>query len=415
MRRKKNLLLILPILFVCVIIASRSSAAPEASIYVEPSKITDPTMTPGSTFSIYIYVDDVSKLWGYQFALSYNTTVLTAINTVSYDPFATNVTLPAINDTGINGMGWVSMAVATYYGDSNGVTTTEPLRIARIDFTVDALGVSVLDLHDTKLMNPDANKIAHTSADSSFANIEVHNLVITSVTASPRRVPAPGDPVTINVTVANKGDVNKLFNVTVKFDGTSIGNETNLFLVQGDNATISFTWNTTGVALGEYTLTANAVVDVDHYPSDNVYSIKVRVGVIRDIAITGVSAEPPDPYVGEPVILRVTIKNQGDFSENVTLTAKYDGNVIGTKPLFTMLKNASISEGFTWETKVAEGVYTVSVEAVIDVDDNLDNNIGTVTVKVGPGGFNIPLPLLVGIPVVIVVVIALVYVLRRRK
>ena len=415
MERKKSLSLIFLILLVCVSIASLNLAAPVTSIYVEPSKVLDTTLTQGSTFSIEIYVDDVSNMWSYKFVLSYNTTVLTAISNVTYDPFITHLATE-INDTGIDGMGYVYMAYATYYGDSEGVTTTEPIAVARIDFEVDALGVSVLDLHHTKLVDPNGDKIAHTSADGSFANVEVHDIVVTSVTASPSRVAAPGDPISINVTLANRGGVDKVFNVTVKYDETSIENKTDIFLGVGENITESFTWDTTGVALGEYTLTAKAVVDIDHYPEDNTYSIKVRVGVIRDIAITEFSAEPPDPYVGEPVILRVTIKNQGDFTENVTLTAKYDGTVIRTKAPFTLAKNVSTTESFTWLTEnIAEGTYNASVEASVDIDDDLDNNIATATVTVGPAGFPVPLSLLAGIPIVIIITTTLFYVLRRRK
>jgi len=66
-----------------------------------------------------------------------------------------------------------------------------------------------------------------------------------------------GFSATINVTVANQGDITETFNVTAYANVTAIQTET-LTLTSGNSTTPAFTWNTTGFAKGNYTLSAYA-------------------------------------------------------------------------------------------------------------------------------------------------------------
>jgi len=138
--------------------------------------IVDTSLTPGSTFSVNITVDDVSLLWGYMFTLSYDTTVLTAVSAapwpgpppVFFAPFYQP--LPSrIDDT----LGLVELSAGTWYGDPTGVATTEPVAIAKIDFKVDQDGYSPLDLSNTMLVDVYGNILPHEVADGSFTNLVI--------------------------------------------------------------------------------------------------------------------------------------------------------------------------------------------------------------------------------------------------
>jgi hypothetical protein len=61
----------------------------------------------------------------------------------------------------------------------------------------------------------------------------------------------------INVTVANEGDYTETFNITVYANATSIATQT-VTLTSGNSTTITFTWNTSGFAKGNYTISAYA-------------------------------------------------------------------------------------------------------------------------------------------------------------
>lgn len=62
----------------------------------------------------------------------------------------------------------------------------------------------------------------------------------------------------ISVTVENQGDFTETFDVTVYANTTVAGTRTNFTLTSGNQATITFTWNTEGVSYGEYCLSAVA-------------------------------------------------------------------------------------------------------------------------------------------------------------
>lgn len=62
----------------------------------------------------------------------------------------------------------------------------------------------------------------------------------------------------INVTVANRGGYVEIFNVTVSCNATVVASLASLTLVNGSSVTVTFTWNTTGFAKGEYAISAHA-------------------------------------------------------------------------------------------------------------------------------------------------------------
>jgi len=407
----KTLLLIFSTILVLVALSNNGiKAQGPVTVYVDPPSIADLTMTPGNTFSINISVSGVEDLWGYSVVLSYNTTVLTATAYHSYDPFTTPGP-SRINDTA----GWAYLYF-TMPLSPQGVSGNVPL--VKLDFTVDALGVSLLDLHDTNLSDAKGRGISYTEVDGSFTNVKVHNIVVTNVTASPKRVAAPGGLITINVTVANRGDFDETYNVTIKYGSVLIGEETALFLGTGENTTRTFSWDTTGVELDEYTFEVKATIALDNYPKDNTGSVRVRVGVIRDVAVTNVTASQPEAAVGESIIVRATIKNLGNFTETVTVHAKYDSTLIGTTTNQVLEVYAQTYVTSNWHTNVTAGEYVLSAEAVITEDDNLTNNVleGDM-VRLG-GTSSIPIIFLYAggaLVAIIVVAVILRFALKARK
>jgi len=98
-----------------------------------------------------------------------------------------------------------------------------------------------------------------------------HDIAITNVVPSPIEVVKP-NPVSINVTVENEGYFNETFDVTVYYNVTAVDTKTGIFLENGTSTTLTFTWDTTPVEGGNYTIKAEAVVAVDDDPSDNLFT-----------------------------------------------------------------------------------------------------------------------------------------------
>jgi len=94
------------------------------------------------------------------------------------------------------------------------------------------------------------------------------DVAVTSVTPSPTEVTI-GEPVTITVVVKNNGSVAETFNVTAYYNTTEIATQTVTNLAAGANKTLTFTWDTTGVAVGNYTIKAVAILAGDINTANN--------------------------------------------------------------------------------------------------------------------------------------------------
>lgn len=153
--------LIYLMLFIFDIPACYSS---QTSIYVAPPTIT---ATVGQTFVISINVSEVVGLYGWEFKLKWNSTVLDALNVTegeflksSHDTFFQ----PIINNT----LGCI-LVDCTLLGDIPGVNGSGILTL--VEFRVERVGESILDLYDTKLVNSDVESIPHQSMDGYFQSL----------------------------------------------------------------------------------------------------------------------------------------------------------------------------------------------------------------------------------------------------
>ena len=407
----------LPLLLSTAFLSSQdivTSAQDLATVSIDPANLTDLTLTEGKTFSIDIVVTDVADLAGFTVALSYETSILTASNFSVYAPFT--VPWPSeINDTA----GFVYVFYTLPMGTEPGISGTA--KLVKIDFIVDALGLSFLDFATMKLMDTDGNPILHDVVRGTFANTKIHNLSITSATPSPTSVAAPGDIISIDVTISNEGDFDEFFDVTTRHStNVWIENKSDVFLAIEENTTLTFTWDTTGLDIGEYTVTVHAILPTDNYQPDNTATLTARVGVIRDIAITNVTVSETKVAEGGSVIVSAVVKNQGNFTEDFTVIFRYDGNTtIGTPQAVTsLLPDFHSTLSLSWDTQgLAGGTYEVSAEAIVEMDDNRDNNIfvdGSVKV-VETLGTNIFVYAVIGIVALVAVIIILRYALKARK
>ena len=87
----------------------------------------------------------------------------------------------------------------------------------------------------------------------------VHDVAVTNVTTTTPGKTVVGQALTlkINVTVENQGTFTETFNVTCYAGNITVGKQ-QLTMNSGNTTTIMFIWNTTGVAKGNYTLSATA-------------------------------------------------------------------------------------------------------------------------------------------------------------
>jgi hypothetical protein len=103
-----------------------------------------------------------------------------------------------------------------------------------------------------------------------------------------------GDSLPINVTVKNVGSFQETFNVTLSYNSSQIETQTVSGLNPCNRRTLTFIWNTTDVAPGNYTISAYATPLPNETETDNNLYIDGTVTVrlpIHDVTVISVEPE----------------------------------------------------------------------------------------------------------------------------
>jgi hypothetical protein len=285
-------------------------------IGIVPHNTVNLNLTTGN-YPVSIYTDyNGSDITSYQFALSYNPLVLNGVSVTNGD-LITNATHPGqavfVPGTFNNTSGELSLTLAYFEGMN---VTAGPGTLANVTFTVVGEGDSDITLakKETQLKGytDDVYNIVDdfTPAlghifDGYFRNKEVtHDVAVISVTPEQTSVQL-GDLVNITVVVENQGTVTETFDVTVdrSLDKTvwwGIGTKTVSSLAVGANMSMTFTWNTTLVSTGTYTIRAVAsIISGEGDVKDNTLESDDTVTVVR-------SQAPPGPPV-ELIIIAIVV------------------------------------------------------------------------------------------------------------
>jgi hypothetical protein len=167
--------------------------------------------------------------------------------------------------------------ILAYYYDSENVTDG-PLRLAIVGPEGLATDSSFWVKYVVKL---------------EILSVGVHDVAVTDV-VSPKCVVGQTLACNVSVTVANLGDYSEALNVLLYASSTFVGTWQNLALANSTSTTITFTWNTTGVAYGNYTIWAYispvpGETDTRNNNCTDGWIIVARVG-----DLTGGSASPWD-------------------------------------------------------------------------------------------------------------------------
>ena len=126
-------------------------------------------LIPEEVFGIDISVDDVTKLWGYQMTLSYDSNVMAAFD---WTPLGT---FTQYGPSEI-GEGYITFSANSYYGDPTGLSTGDPVAIVTIYFVLVQEGWSTLDISSEKLANVYGDAQTLEVFDGAFASVNVADL-----------------------------------------------------------------------------------------------------------------------------------------------------------------------------------------------------------------------------------------------
>jgi hypothetical protein len=245
--------------------AYRVSAATTTVAISPPSTVVN----VGDTFNVNVTVADIFNFTSWELKLYYFKAILNCTNAVE-GPFLKIGGGTFFNKTIINNYnsthGYV-FPYSTLLGIPPPPLVNGSGVIVIITFKALSGGNTPLVLADTKLGDEKIPPlpIPHVDVNGAVTVIgAAHDVTVVSVTTSKDGCkPMPtvsGDSFAkVNVTVLNQGSYTETnINVTVYANTTSIASQ-NVTLSSGNSMTITFTWNTTGFAYGNYTVNAYAL------------------------------------------------------------------------------------------------------------------------------------------------------------
>jgi len=243
-------------------------------LYVDPQNTINPDLVQSKNFTINVNVLNITDLFGYEFSLNYTTAVLTATNITLGSFFPSEPTPPVIWHDEINDtLGYVWYNVTMPPDAPSGKTGDGTL--ATIKFTIDSIGGTSLDLCNAEFVNSQGEEIEYDTLDGYFSNKPIfHDIAITNITTTVTTVEVEqgisvpvtkhvsevygGEKVNVTVFVKNNGTVSENFNVTAYYNDALIGTPKNVTLLADFKISLVFEWNTEGVAVGNYTIWAEA-------------------------------------------------------------------------------------------------------------------------------------------------------------
>jgi len=256
-------------------------------MFVDPPELIDPTMKPGDIFTIDVDIENAVGMYGYEFKLGYDTSVLTCLGAI---------VLPPNNETNFNveqnindplGVIWVRVQ---YYPPGKPVDIYAPKVVTRITFMIQAYGQTILDLHDADIVNEAGASLGPIVEDGFFATL-LRDVAIAFVNVTSANTVYPGRNVTIEVVAINRGNMTtETFNITVYANSTKIKEQT-VILGPWSNTTLTLYWNTTGLTpCSNFTIWAEASsVPYEINLANNIYYDGwVKIKMVGDVNGDGV-------------------------------------------------------------------------------------------------------------------------------
>jgi hypothetical protein len=300
MREKgKSLILVyLATLFLVFAPAVTVQSAETPNVYVDPPTVIDDTRTPGQKFTVTVRIADATDMWSFRVDLGWCSSVLNVT-----DNTGTPGTVEGVTEGSFLQAGGDTTFIAYLDQAEGALSVTCSLRsggtwqsgngiLFSVEFTVEQYGATVLGIYYSRIyvkgLPPQYLPIPtdHTSDDGFFSNVlgASYDIAVTNVTPS-KTVVCQGYSAEINVTVQNQGNILQGFAVTVNYDSNSVGKKIACLSI-GASANITFTWDTTDVAKGLYTMGAEAsVAPGETDTGDNSYTDgTVKVTMVGDVA-----------------------------------------------------------------------------------------------------------------------------------
>jgi hypothetical protein len=325
-------------------------------------------------FNVDIAISDVLDLYGWEFTLSWNPYLLDVVN-VTEGPFLKGDGRSTFFSYNISLADGRMVVDCTLLGWISGVSGSGIL--STLTFHSKNYGECPLNMYNLLLIDSNEQPILCQTSNGYVRVISPHDVAVTLVDVSPLLAPI-GDPVNIDVSIQNQGSYAEVAQVTAYVNSTIVGIQ-QTSLNGGSLANVSFTWNTTACAKGDYLILATiSPVPGEVDLTDNTKTADSMVTVLtlgHDVGV--VVIEPVKTVVGQGYDLGVTVKvgNCGVFSETFSVTAYMNTTVLGFQTV-TLSSGTKADILFVKSSlSFSKGNYTLNasvslVSGETEIDDN---------------------------------------------
>ena len=252
--------------------------SPDAVLYISPSAIADPTITPPATVSINVSIYNVANMKYCEFNLTYNPNIFYVVELAKQ---AVQGQIPSMYYEIEDYLGYVYVRLT--YDSPVSVSGNATLLI----FNLAVVNYGITPLHfQGVVINDDAgNPIPFTTQDGYLAIVQ-HDIAVTDVIASPTETYV-GSNVEINVTLQNYGNVPETFTTTIYANGNNISAFQVLNLLPNETRITSYEWNTTGFSASNTPYVISAEAEILPYETNTTNNVfvgnQVKLKLVGDV------------------------------------------------------------------------------------------------------------------------------------
>jgi hypothetical protein len=387
---------------------------PPANLYIAPPKVIDPSLTAGSYLNMSLKVANATSIITWSANIFYDNSILSIENesNIIRGEFldAYNGTLSSIVSQNYNLTHGMVQLGGVFSSSASGNGT-----MATIAFQVLALGESAITVSDVTLEDSSGLPLPFATADGYFNNVLLAKLSIDpDLVTGPTYI--PGTTFTINVTLSGFENLKTcVFNLTynpsviqeIAISTPSVLGQTPIKKLQVDDGAgyiwTNLTYRNGISSLSQVTimtvefqvlamgvspidLTETQLFDINDNPIIHETHNGLFIGLIRDVAVVGVTADLQIAYQGWKVYVNVTVKNNGNISETFSTHFYFDSNLGGTTTVIGLAPYEERTLTMAWNTSTAQPCnnYTISATAdPVPFEMNLaDNNFTDGNVKI---------------------------------
>lgn len=252
--------------------------SPDAVLYISPSAIADPTISPPATVSINVSIYNVANMKYCEFNLTYNPNIFYVVELAKQ---AVQGQIPSMYYEIEDYLGYVYVRL-TY---DNPVSVSGNATLLIFNLAVVNYGITPLHFQGVVINDGGGNPIPFTTEDGYMAIVK-HDIAVTDVVASPTEIYV-GSNVEINVTLQNYGNVPETFTTTIYASGDNISAFQVVDLLPNETRITSYEWNTTGFSASNTPYVISAAAEILPYETNTTNNVfvgnQVKLKLVGDV------------------------------------------------------------------------------------------------------------------------------------